>query len=219
MTITNAAVKLNSAWRRRHPGGRRLPVLFLMTDPDRLADPRPFLHRLPRGAGVIFRCYGGTTGDADDACVQARRLARACHARGLLLLVAGNDRLAAVARADGIHLGEWRLGRGAWKRGPARARRGLVTASCHGGGALYRAAAAGVDTVLLAPVFVTESHPDARILGHLRFAVLVRQSRLPVFALGGVGPANIGRLAPTGAAGIAGIGAIIDTEGTPRTNG
>ena len=209
MTITNAAVKLNSAWRRRRPGRRRLPVLFLVTDPDRLPDPRPYLHRLPKGAGVIFRCYGGKPGDGERH-IQARRLREACHARGLSLLIAGDDRLAAAARADGIHLGEWRLGRGAWKRGPARARRGLVTASCHGHAALYRAAAAGVDAVLLAPVFPTESHPDARILGHLRFAALVRLSALPVFALGGVGPGNIGRLGPSGAAGIAGIGAIID---------
>ncbi len=216
MTITNAAVKLNSAWRRRRPGGRRLPVLFLMTDPDRLADPRPYLHRLPRGAGVILRCYGGNPGAAR---VQARRLAKACHARGLCLLIAGDDRLAAFARADGIHLGEWRLGRGAWKRGPARARRGLVTASCHGRAALSRAAAAGVDAVLLAPVFATESHPDARILGHLRFAALVRQCRLPVFALGGIGPANIGRLEPTGAAGIAGIGFIFEDGEPLRING
>ena len=211
MTITKAAVKLNSAWRRARPGGRRLPVLFLMSDPDRLPDPRPYLHRLPRGAGVILRCYGANPGDAPSP-VQARRLRKACHARGLWLLIAGDDHLAAQARADGIHLGEWRLGRGAWKRGPARARRGLVTASCHGRAALSRAAAAGVDAVLLAPVFATESHSDARILGHLRFAALVRQCRLPVFALGGVGPANIGRLAPTGAAGIAGIGFIIDRQ-------
>ena len=211
MTITKAAVKLNSAWRRARPGGRRLPVLFLMSDPDRLPDPRPYLHRLPRGAGVILRCYGANPGDAPSR-VQVRRLAKACHTRGLWLLIAGDDHLAAQARADGIHLGEWRLGRGAWKRGPARARRGLVTASCHGRAALSRAAAAGVDAVLLAPVFATESHSDARILGHLRFAALVRQCRLPVFALGGIGPANIGRLAPTGAAGIAGIGFIIDSQ-------
>jgi thiamine-phosphate pyrophosphorylase len=215
VTITNAAVKLNSAWRRRRPGARRLPVLFLMTDPHRLPDPLPYLHRLPRGAGVIFRCYDGKTGAASRR-VQARRLRKACQVRGLCLLIAGDDHLAAEARADGIHLGEWRLGRGAWKRGPARARRGLVTASCHGRAALYRAAAAGVDAALLAPVFPTESHPDARALGHLRFATLVRQSRLPVFALGGVGPGNIGRLKPSGAAGIAGIGAIIDVGEKPK---
>ena len=224
MTITKAAVKLNSAWRRARPGGRRLPVLFLMSDPDRLPDPRPYLHRLPRGAGVILRCYEGKSGDAPSRVQahyrrKAHRLRKACHARGLWLLIAGDDHLAAQARADGIHLGEWRLGRGAWKRGPARARRGLVTASCHGRAALSRAAAAGVDAVLLAPVFATESHPDARILGPLRFAALVRQCRLPVFALGGIGPANIGRLEPSGAAGIAVIGAIIEDGEPPRSHG
>ncbi len=208
MSITNAAMKLNSAWRRANPGAPRLPVLFLLTDPDRLPDPRPYLQRLPRGAAVILRCYGDITGAAARRAL-AQDLCKNCHARGLRLLVAGDDRLATEIRADGIHLGEWRLGRGAWKRGPVRARRGLVTASCHGRAALARAAAAGVDAVLVAPVFSTASHPEARILGHLQFAALARQSRLPVYALGGVGRENIGRLRPSRAAGIAGIGAII----------
>lgn len=158
---------------------------------------------------MILRCYGGKLGDGTSH-IQARRLRKACHARGLSLLIAGDDHLATTVRADGIHLAEWRLGRGAWKRGPARARRGIVTASCHGRAALYRAATAGIDAVLLAPVFPTESHPDAPILGHLRFATLVRQNRIPIFALGGVDAKNIARLKPSGAAGIAGIGAIID---------
>lgn len=209
VTLTNAAVKLNSAWRRRGGGRSGLPVLFLMTDPDRLPDPLPYLHQLPRGTGVIYRCYGDKQREGERRAF-ALRLRRTCRARGLTLLVAGHDRLAADIRADGIHLAEWRLGRGGWKRGPARARRGLVTASCHGPAALDRAAMAGADAVLLAPVFRTESHPDVRALGNLRFAALVRLSRVPVFALGGIGPGNIGRLRHTGAAGIAGIGGLVD---------
>ncbi len=213
MSITNAAIKLNSAWQRANPGVPRLPVLFLLTDPDRLPDPRPYLHRLPRGAAVILRCYGDKTG-ATARRARAQDLCKNCHARGLRLLIAGDDRLAAEIRADGIHLGEWRLGRGTWKRGPVRTRGGLVTASCHGRAALARAAAAGVDAVLVAPVFATASHPDARVLGHLRFAALVRLSRLPTYALGGIGADNISRLRPSSATGIAGIGAIIEPNKT-----
>ncbi len=211
MSITNAAMKLNSEWRRANPGTGHLPVLFLLTDPDRLPDPRPYLHRLPRGAGVILRCYDDEAGAAARRAL-AQDLRKDCHARGLHLLVAGDDRLATEIRADGIHLGEWRLGRSAWKRGPIHARHGLVTASCHGRAALARAAAVGVDAVLVAPVFATSSHPDARVLGHLQFAALVRQSRLPAYALGGIGPKNIGRLRSSKAAGIAGIGAIMEPD-------
>jgi thiamine-phosphate pyrophosphorylase len=208
MTLAEAAVKLNSAWRRRHPGARPLPAVFLMTDPVRLPDPAPYLGKLPKGSGVILRCYGDG-GRGRERLARARRLGAACRARGLVLLVAGDDRLAQAVRADGIHLAEWRLGRGAWARGAARSRRGLVTASCHGRAALARAGRVGVDAVLLAPVFATASHPGARAMGHRRFARLARPSPVPVYALGGVGPRTIARLRGSGAAGIAGIGALI----------
>ncbi|MDX1484784.1 MAG: thiamine phosphate synthase [Alphaproteobacteria bacterium] len=211
MTLTNEAVKLNSAWRRRHPGRRSLPPIFLVTDPHRLPDPRPFLRNLPRGGGVIYRSYNGG-GDRATRLDFARRLLRACHERGLLLLIAGDDRLAAAVGADGIHLAEWRLRRGAWKRAPIHRRGGLVTAACHGRAALARADSLGIDAALLAPVFVTESHPRARPLGARRFSALVRVSRLPVFALGGVGPRTVARIRYSGAAGIAGIGGIVESQ-------
>ncbi|HSR55898.1 MAG TPA: thiamine phosphate synthase [Alphaproteobacteria bacterium] len=208
MTIAKAAWELNSAWRRRHPDARNLPALLLMTDPERLPDPGPYLRRLPRGSGVIYRCYGEGPGRA-QRLEQARRLRSACRRRGILFIVAGDDGLAQAVRADGIHLAEWRLRRGAWMRGPARARHGLVTASCHGRAAIAKAARAGADAVLLAPVFATASHPGARAMGHLHFCRLARRSRLPVYALGGIDPDNVGKLRRSGAVGIAGIGGLI----------
>ena len=72
-----------------------------MTDPVRLNDPCPYLHRLPPGGGVIYRCYG-------DSMPYTERLRYmwdlrdACHQNGLVLLIAGDDRLALEAGADGI---------------------------------------------------------------------------------------------------------------------
>ena len=69
-----------------------------------------------------------------------------------------------------------------------------------------RAALAGVDAVLLSPVFPTKSHPGAAPIGPLRFAAWVRECPLPVYALGGVSLQSARRLASSGAAGFAGIG-------------
>ena len=195
-TVADLARRLNSA----HPEGRSLPALIMMTDDRRLPDPIPAARLLPPGALVIFRHYG-----APERETVARALRRVCHVRRLLLLIAGDWRLATRIGADGIHLPEALVGRaGGWRRRPDW----LVTAAAHSPAALCRARAAGVDAVLLAPVFATVSHPEAISLGPLRFAGLVRDAGLPVYALGGIANLTARRLQGSGAVGIAAIGAL-----------
>lgn len=84
-----------------------------------------------------------------------------------------------------------------------------VGASCHGAEELERAAELGVDFATLSPVCATASHPDAKPLGWERFAQLVADARLPVYALGGVGPDDLERARIAGAQGVAGIRAFL----------
>lgn len=197
-TLTELVRRLKSP-----PEDGRLPRLVLMTDERRLPDPIAVLDGLPQGAAVILRHYGVPLLEREALGL---RLAAACRRRGLRLLIAADPGLAVRVRAGGVHLPEamlrgaprmWRLW---WRRG------WLVTAAAHSPAAIRRAAAAGVDAVLLSPVFVTPSHPDARVLGPLRFASLAAPSPVPVYALGGVDTRTVRRLAGSGAAGIAGIG-------------
>ncbi len=198
MTLANAVRRLNS----RRPSG--LPALFLVTDSARRPDPLPAAARLPRGSGVILRHYG-----RPDRVPLARRLAELASRRRLVLLVAADWRLAAALGA-GLHLPEGllRSGRLAPALGWARRRRRPVTVACHDRAALAMAGRLGLAAALLSPVFPTTSHPGAAVLGPLRFARLCHAARLPVYALGGVGPATLGGLAGSGAAGIAGVGAF-----------
>lgn len=84
-----------------------------------------------------------------------------------------------------------------------------VGASCHGAEELERAAELGVDFATLSPVCATASHPDAKPVGWERFAQLVADARLPVYALGGVGPDDLERARIAGAQGVAGIRAFL----------
>lgn len=170
-----------------------------MTDRARLPEPLQAVRALPPGAAVIFRDY-----DAPDRWQRAAALAAFCRQRGLKFLVAGDLALARRVRADGIHWPEGLL--------PARATapraRGLVTAAAHDARAIRRAGLARVDAILLSPVFPTASPDRMRALGPVRFASLVRQSTVPVYALGGVNDQTARRLAGTGAIGIAAIDAL-----------
>jgi thiamine-phosphate pyrophosphorylase len=195
-SLATAARRLNCA-----AGYSRLPPLFLVTDESHRADPAAAILSLPRGAGVIFRHYG------DPARAQrAKDLAQACRMRGLVFLVAGDAGLAAKVRASGVHLPEHWIGRA---HALKRARRNwLVTVAAHGEAALCKAKESGADAAFLAPVFATQSHPERKPLGVLRFATLTRRTRLPVYALGGIDGKSAKRLWGSGAAGLAALRAL-----------
>ncbi len=174
-----------------------------MTDPDRQADPLAAAAALPPGAAVILRHY-----QEPDRQDLAHDLATLCRQTGVILIVAGDARLAWTVGAGGFHLPEWQARQGphywrAWRRPDW-----LVTAAAHSPAALMNARRAGATAALLSPVFPSPSHPakETRVLGPLRFSRLARQSPLPVYALGGIDKARTRRLKHSDAAGIAGIG-------------
>jgi len=175
---------------------RRFPTLWLFTDSKRLPDPRPSVARLPRGrAGVVFR-----HDDHPDRATLGRDLARICRARRLVLVVAGDVRLAVELRA-GVHL------RGGRWPGPLRVN-GPVTSSAHNLTDLRRSASAGANVAFLAPVFATRSHPGAASLGPVRWSALARIATIPVAALGGVDGVSVRRLPSGVCRAVGAIGAL-----------
>jgi thiamine-phosphate pyrophosphorylase len=160
-----------------------LPRLWLFTDPNRLPDPRPAAAALPRGrAGVVLRHDSNP-----ERAALGKDLARICRDRRLILVVAGDLRLAATLRA-GVHL------RGGRWPGPYRPR-GIVTSSAHSVADLWRAAHAGADLVFLSPAFPTASHPGAPGIGPMRWGAMARRvPGLRLAALGGVDGTSIRRL-------------------------
>jgi len=173
-----------------------VPILWLFTDDRRLPDPLPAVARLPRGlAGVVLRH------DNDPRrAVLGRALARICRARRLVLVVAGDTRLAASLGA-GVHL------RSARWPGAARVHRGWLTTSAHTPADLRRARRVGADLAFLSPVFPTASHPGTRTLGAARWTRLALRGRMNVAALGGISHGTIRRLPPICAV-IGAIGAL-----------
>lgn len=105
----------------------------------------------------------------------------------------------------GVHLAAQQL-RGL--RGRPLPAAAWVGASCHDAEELDLAAKLGVDFATLSPVHATASHPNAAPLGWEVFAHLVADARLPVYALGGVGPDDLARARAAGAQGVAGIRAF-----------
>lgn len=180
-----------------------LPRRLLVTDATRLADPLPAIARLKPGDGVLFRHY---------ELVPARRLALGrkiaalCRQQGLVLLVAGDARLARRLGADGLHLPQ-----GMVAGMVRRPRQQHLTAAAHDAAAVARAARAGAAAVLVSPAFATASHPGAVGLGAVRFAALATLAArhgLGVYALGGMSQARLRRLQGLPLSGFAAIGSL-----------
>lgn len=125
-----------------------------------------------------------------------------CRERGVtLLLNAEPDRIAGTGAA-GVHLTAQRLM--ALNERPLE-KTCWVAASCHNLDELRHAERIGVDFAVLAPVLPTATHPHAVPLGWKTFTELVDQVNIPVFALGGLAPADVDAAKSRGAQGVAGI--------------
>jgi len=179
-----------------------LPPDYVFTPP--LADEhfiRERLPRLPRSA--LLRLRLPSLGEADYAAL-ARRLRGDCHALGLRLVLDRAPQQAADLGAFGWHADSRRLAGLTQRPLPAPL---ACLASCHGRDELLRAAALGFTAVVLGPVRPTATHPEGRPLGWQGFAEGTAGIALPVYALGGVGPAQRAEAHAAYAQGTAGISA------------
>ncbi|MBX3639311.1 MAG: Nudix family hydrolase [Nitrosomonas sp.] len=103
-------------------------------------------------------------------------------------------------RADGVHLPSAQLMTLAAR---PELKHGWCSASCHNAEELYQAEALELDFVVLGPVYPTLSHTNIKPLGWQKFAALICNYPLPVYALGGMTYKDLAIAQEMGAHGIA----------------
>ena len=188
-----------------------LPSLYLVTpEPkaDAEADAADFEATLRARieAGVRLVQLRAKSMPADALVPLARRAAALAERSGARVFLNADPETARAAGAHGAHLSGRALARLAerrWER-PAWPGFGLA-ASCHDARELALARSLGVDFAVLSPVRPTPGHPDAQPIGWEGFARLVEPVDFPVFALGGLGPADRAAAWAAGAQGVAAI--------------
>jgi 8-oxo-dGTP diphosphatase len=183
------------------------PVLRALALPDRLGitrahevGPEPFLQQLDAALArglrlVMVREKQMPAGELEPF---AGEVVRRCHAAGAQALLHGDTQLAAACGADGVHLSAPAL-----LQASTRPSVVLCGASCHDAGELERAQRLDLDYAVLGAVLPTASHPGQPAMGWERFAELVANCTLPVYALGGMQPRHLERAWQAGAHGIA----------------
>lgn len=179
-----------------------LPAHYLITPP--LTDPdglfKGVLQNLRLGCELVQLRTDGLSGEQLEKV--AHRLLAVVREAGARLLVSRRLDIVRRVGTDGVHLSAAQLRTLRARPLPGSC---LVGASCHNPEDLARACTIGADFAVLSPVHTTPSHPGREPLGWRTFAAWVRDVPIPVYALGGVGPADMERAWRARAQGVAGI--------------
>ena len=187
-----------------------LPSLYLITPEPAEADFESRL-RARLESGIRLVQLRAKTMRPDALVALARRVVPLAERSGARVFLNGDPETARAAGAHGAHVPSRTLARLAARRAERPVRPGFgLAASCHDARELALARSVGVDFAVLSPVRATPGHPDARPIGWEGFSRLVESVDFPVFALGGLGPADREAGWAAGAQGIAAIRGLWD---------
>ena len=160
----------------------RLSPVYAITDAAKygVAD---FIHRLERAleAGLRLVLVRERAMAPEQLAQFARQVIARARRYGADVLIEANESVARKVGADGVQIAGHDL-----RRLDARPSVRIVAVSCHNAAELTQAAKLGADFVLLSPVLSTPTHPERPGMGWSRFAEMVRDYPLPVYALGGM---------------------------------
>ncbi len=189
--------------------GLPLPCLMLVTEPS------------PRLPEIIAAAVAGGVNTVQwrekvrngahyrQRCVSIRRAA----GDSVPVLVNGNWEAALACGARHVHLPEKSLPVGVvrWRLGG----NGLVGKSVHSVEGALKAQADGADYLVAGSVFETLSHPNIAPAGLDFLREVCAAVSIPVVAIGGVKPENVGECIAAGAAGVAVLSPLMSAE-NPR---
>lgn len=179
-----------------------LPPLFALTDPARTPELAVYANALPVGTGLIYRHFG-----APDAKETAHKLVQIARRQRLRVLIGNDPKLAMAVGADGVHWPERRIAEARYWQG----RFALQTGAVHSRQGIQRAAQSCLDAALLSTIFSSNSPTASSPIGAHRFHRLAKSSRLPLYALGGLNPNNMQKVAQSGGlAAIDGLSVLMD---------
>ncbi|MGI8738504.1 MAG: Nudix family hydrolase [Gammaproteobacteria bacterium] len=180
-----------------------LPELYLITPPPG-PDAARFIENLEAALKMGIKLVQLRAPAMDQ--VGYANLAHAaldrCHAHGARMLVNAEPEWAMRLGADGVHVNSTRL---LCLRTRPLAADYLLSVACHDPRELTFANTIHADLALVSPIRATPSHPVAKPLGWPGFRALCEQAMMPVYALGGMSPRDIGRARRGGGQGIAAI--------------
>lgn len=142
----------------------------------------------------------------------AERLRDVCRRHDVLFIVNDHLDIALLSGADGVHLGEEDLSLADAEKAlqNAGSRRIIVGASVSNVAVAQAAERAGADYLGAGPAYATPIKAEKAPLGPEGVGAVQNAVRIPVFAIGGVGPENVAELKAHGVGRVCVIRALSD---------
>ena len=134
----------------------------------------------------------------DQLDIFAHKIISLAHQYNAIVLINGDSEFSREIGVNGVHFTASQL-----MTLENRPELNWCCASCHNSEELFRAEQLGLDFVVLGPVLPTLSHPELSTLGWQKFAALIRDYPLPVYALGGLRQEDLSIAQELGGHGIA----------------
>ena len=128
----------------------------------------------------------------------SRQVVTLAHRYDAKVLINSDEDLAQKAGADGVHYSAAQL-----TSCTARPAFEWCAASCHNAVELRHSGELAFDFALLSPVLPTQSHPGEPHLGWEKFSALTGETKIPIYALGGLTGGDLNVAQQHGAHGIA----------------
>ncbi len=186
-----------------------LPDYYLIT--GEAADDQDWLNKLSTAleSGVQLVQLRAHELDDEAFVLRAQQALELTREAGARLILNADPSVLERVDADGVHLTTERLSH--YSQRPISNNK-LLSCACHNAAQLEEAVALNADLATLSPVQETASHPGVEAIGWQKFNELIEQIPMPVFALGGMGRADIRRAKGLGGQGVAGIRAFWPQE-------
>jgi len=156
--------------------------------------------------GVTFVQLREKTLDDEAFLAEARELKELCREYKVPFVINDNVDIAIAMDADGVHVGQSDM-----EAGDVRAKLGpnkIIGVSAQTVEQAILAQKRGADYIGVGAVFPTGSKDDAEDVSYDTLKAICEAVSIPVIAIGGIGEANVSKLAGSGIVGVAVISAI-----------
>lgn len=179
-----------------HPSPRRrvleAATLYVLLDPAATDRPLAELAATVLGAGARLLQVRLKSGSDEERLAALVPIVELAHQHDALVIVNDRADLAVAAGADGAHLGEHDLPLAEGRRvlGPDL----LLGATAHSPGEARAGWSRGADYLGYGTVFASQVKPERPPCGPDEVIAVAAESPVPVYAIGGITPANIAAL-------------------------